>query len=482
MASAQRPNVLFLTTDQQRFDCLGVNSAGYVKTPNIDRLAGEGVNLTGAFVNNPVCMPSRATLLTGRYPRNHGVTSNGFTLSQDEVTIAELLSSAGYRTGNLGKLHFLPHSSRDYDRAHPAYGFDVHVNADEPGCYPDDYIRWIRRVAPGMEEKVGVPHPITGNRADNLYWDFEAPEELSYSAWVADQTIEFIDGAGEGPWFAVAGFYLPHSPCNPMPKYVELYPREGIPPPDVIPGELDDKPEEVRRIAETLLPEDEETVMQFRRYYYASCSMIDHHCGRIVDHLRRSGTLENTIVVFYSDHGDACGDNFTMAKHQAHYDSCLHVPMVWRWPKELPAGGRFEGFFEGVDLVPTLLDALGLQVPVRIDGTSLWGQLRDGGAGKESVLVEYFDPGNAQVRTEVPERVRYALGGSSVLTLINRDYKYWVNAQGEEILYDRGEDPGEHVNLASCGEHAAALAGMRKALLQKLASTYDRRHRKLALY
>ena len=483
MASAQRPNVLFLTSDQQRFDCLGVNSDGYVQTPNIDRLATEGVNLTGAYVNNPVCMPSRATLLTGRYPRNHGVTSNGFTLSPDEVSIAALLSAAGYRTGNLGKLHFLPHSSRDYDRAHPAYGFDVHVNADEPGCYPDDYIRWIRQVAPGMEEKVGVPHPITGDRATNLYWDFDAPEELSYSAWVADQTISFIDGAGEKPWFAIAGFYLPHSPCNPLPGYVDLYPRETVPPPDVVPGELDDKPEAIRRIAESLLPDDEETIMQFRRYYYASCSMVDHHCGRIVEHLRQRGQLENTIVVYYSDHGEACGDNFTMAKHQAHYDSCLHVPMVWRWPQSIPAGSRFDGFFEGVDLVPTLLSALNLAVPDRVDGSSLWEQICGAdGDGKDSVLVEYFDPGNARVQTEVPGRSRYFLGGSSVLTLISADYKYWINADGEEILYDRVNDPGEHVNLAGCSQYAAALAQMRKALLVKLTSTYDRRHRKHALY
>lgn len=482
MASAQRPNILFLTTDQQRFDCLGVNSGGYVKTPNIDRLAAEGVNLTGAFVNNPVCMPSRATLLTGRYPRNHGVTSNGFTLPEDEVSIAEILSQAGYRTGNLGKLHFLPHSNRDYDRAHPAYGFDVHVNADEPGCYPDDYIRWIRRVAPGMEEKVGVPHPITGDR-NILYWDFDAPEELSYSAWVADQTIGFIDGSGETPWFAIAGFYLPHSPCNPLPKYLDLYPRDSVPPPDVIPGELDDKPTTVRRIAEAVLPEDEETVMQFRRYYYASCSMIDHHCGRILEHLRQTGQLDNTLVVFYSDHGDACGDNFTMAKHEAHYDSCLRVPMVWRWPARIPAGSSFEGFFEGVDLFPTLLAALGLQVPDRVDGSSLWEQLTGlGGGGKESVLVEYFNPGNDLVQTEISRHTRYYQGGSSVLTLINSDYKYWINDEGEEILYDRAEDPGEHVNLACSPGHAVQLARMRKALLQKLATTYDRRHRKLALY
>ncbi len=482
MTKRSRPNVLFLTSDQQRFDCLGVNSHGYVKTPNIDRLAAEGVNLTGCYVNNPVCMPSRATLLTGRYPHNHGVTSNGFTLPEQEITIANLLSHAGYRTGNLGKLHFLPHSNRNYDRPHPAYGFDVHVNADEPGSYPDDYIRWIRHVAPGMETTVGVPHPLSSEREGMLYMDFAGPEELSYSAWVADQTIDFIDGSGDTPWFAIAGFYLPHLPCNPLPKYLDHYPLETVPPPDVVPGELADKPEMVRQISQALLPAEEE-VMQFRRYYYASCTMVDFHCGRIIDHLASTGQLDNTIVVYYSDHGDACGDNYTMGKHQAHYDSCLHVPMVWRWPEALPGNATVDGFFEAVDLVPTLLDGLGLEIPRQIDGDSLWPHLTNGGAtARNTVLVEYFDPGNSAVHSGAPSTGRYRLGGSSVLTLISHDYKYWISHAGDEILYDRRADPGEHVNLAGMDSGQAALAEMRKALLLKLATTYDRTHQKLALY
>ena len=156
MADA-RPNILFLTTDQQRFDCLGVNSDGFVQTPNLDRLAREGANLLRFYVNNPVCMPSRASLLTGKYPRNHGVTCNGIPLAESIPNIAHALGSAGYVTGNLGKLHFLPHSGRDYDLPHPDYGFHVVVNADEPGCYPDAYIQWIRKVAPETEAKVRVP-------------------------------------------------------------------------------------------------------------------------------------------------------------------------------------------------------------------------------------------------------------------------------------------------------------------------------------
>ena len=476
----RRPNVLFLTSDQQRFDCLGVNSDGYVQTPAIDRLAAEGVNLTGCYVNNPVCAPSRATLLTGRYPRNHGVTSNGIALSEDELTVAQILSDAGYRTGNLGKLHFVPLGTRDFDRPHPGFGFDVHVNADEPGCFPDDYIRWIRRVAPGMEDKVGIPHPITGDRSKH-YWDFEAPEELSYTAWVADQTIGFIDAAGDTPWFAVAGFYLPHAPCNPPAEYVDRYPTAGIPRPDVVPGELDDKPEMVRYLAENLLPDTNEEVTRYRQYYYASCTMVDHHCGRVIEHLRRSGQLDNTIVVYFSDHGDACGDNFTLGKHQAHYDSFMKVPMVWRWPGGLPGGRTFEGFFEGVDLVPTLLEALSLPIPVPVDGTSLWEQLAGGdGPGKDCVLMEYFDPGIEEVVHAVPNATRYTLSGWSVLTLIDEQNKYWIDGEGNEILYDRKADPGEHVNLAGDPAYSAALGRMRKALLVKLASTYDRRHRKFA--
>ena len=177
--------------------------------------------------------------------------------------------------------------------------------------------------------------------------------------------------------------------------------------------------------------------------------MVDHHCGRVIEHLRRSGQLDNTIVVYFSDHGDACGDNYTLGKHQAHYDSFMKVPMVWRWPGGLPGGRTFEGFFEGVDLVPTLLEALSLPIPKPVDGTSLWGQLvGDDGPGKDCVLMEYFDPGIEEVVHEVPKATRYTLRGWSVLTLIDEQNKYWIDGEGNEILYDRKADPGEHVNLA----------------------------------
>ena len=199
--------------------------------------------------------------------------------------------------------------------------------------------------------------------------------------------------------------------------------------------------------------------------------------------MERTGQLDNTIVVYYSDHGDACGDNYTMGKHQANYDSCLHVPMVWRWPDGMPQGATLDGFFEGVDLLPTLLEALSIPIPAGVDGNSLWPQLSGGdGTGKDCVLVEYFDPGNDQVDYPVPSATRYSQGGASVLTLIDEKHKYWIDSAGDEILYDRIRDPGEHVNLAGDPGHAQALGRMHRALLVKLTLTYDRRHQKLALY
>ncbi len=465
MADA-RPNILFLTTDQQRFDCLGVNSDGFVQTPNLDRLAREGANLLRFYVNNPVCMPSRASLLTGKYPRNHGVTCNGIPLAESIPNIAHALGSAGYVTGNLGKLHFLPHSGRDYDLPHPDYGFHVVVNADEPGCYPDAYIQWIRKVAPETEAKVRVPNPLTEPRGSFDRWVFDAPEELSYSAWVADETIRFIDSNPDRPWFAIAGLYLPHAPCNPTRRWFDLYKDVDIPKPLLREGELDDKPRVFRDLAARFVPEDEGTWEDFRRYYYASCSMIDHHCGRVIEHLRASGQLDNTLVVFYSDHGEMAGDHWMMAKHQSNYESVIHVPAIVRHPATVPAGSEVAAVIEGVDLMPTVLDAVGADIPRSVDGESRWAAVTGSGeAGSEGVLVEYATP-----------------EGESSKTLLTATHKYWVNEQGEEALFDRRNDPDEFVNRAGDPACVADLQDMRNRLLLKLINTDNRSPDRIAPY
>ena len=141
----KRPNILILYTDQQRWDALGVNGNPDIQTPNLDRLAQEGVNFDHHFVQNPVCMPSRISFLTGQYPSTLGITHMGVPVPEHTVTLPRLLRNYGYTSANIGKLHFLPHANRDHREIHPAYGFDHLEISDEPGCYEDAYRAWVRR-------------------------------------------------------------------------------------------------------------------------------------------------------------------------------------------------------------------------------------------------------------------------------------------------------------------------------------------------
>ena len=155
----KRPNILILYTDQQRWDALGASGNEEIITPNLDRLAASGVNFTRHFVQSPVCMPSRISLLSGRYPSSLGITRMGVPVPEDIVILPHILKQYGYRTVNIGKLHFLPHANRDHRLPHPAYGFDHLEIADEPGVYEDAYRAWARRRAPEQMDGIsaGIP-------------------------------------------------------------------------------------------------------------------------------------------------------------------------------------------------------------------------------------------------------------------------------------------------------------------------------------
>ena len=458
----KRPNILFLTTDQQRFDGLGINNpnAGLVKTPVIDELAWSGANFTNFFVNNPVCMPTRACVLTGRRPHSHGVRENGIPLPEDEVTLAHWLGDHGYRTANLGKLHFLPHSGRDHTQPHPPYGFDVPLISDEPGCYPDAYIRWIRSIDPALEAKVRVPIPAVEDRGGPTgHWVFEGPEECSHTAWVADRTIEFIRGASTAnrPWFAIAGFYLPHSPCNPSQKYLDMYPVDEMPLPMRREGELDDKPPMFQRIAQNTAHLTDRDWQEFRAYYYASCSFVDHHCGRILGALAGLGLEEDTIVVFHSDHGDLCGDHWMTSKHATNYDGIIRVPLAIRWPGKIDPGTSLCEQVECIDLMPTVLRAASLPAPEGCQGESQWDLVTgEGPGGKERVLVELTRPGGIDVRT-----------------IRTEGYKYSRLNSGHEVLFDLTEDPDEFVNLAEDPAATGLLAEARLSMVDALMDAAD---------
>lgn len=225
-----RPNILFINTDQQRWDALGANGNDEIHTPNLDALAEAGVNFSRHFVQNPVCMPSRASFLTGQYPSQLGIFRMGAPVPTDTETLPRLLSGYGYTSANIGKLHFLPHSNRDHRQRHPAYGFDELEIADEPGCYPDAYRAWVRDKAPDQLDRISVGLPPATKRHQELMGiddgithreprfrreavPFPANGDLTQAAFVGDRTIDFLRRHhGREPFCCVAGFYSPHSP------------------------------------------------------------------------------------------------------------------------------------------------------------------------------------------------------------------------------------------------------------------------------
>ena len=310
----RRPNILILYTDQQRWDTLGANGNREILTPNLDALAKSGVNFSHHFVQNPVCMPSRISMLSGRYPSSLGITHMGVPVPQETMTLPRLLKRYGYRSANIGKLHFLPHANRDHRLPHPDYGFDHLEIADEPGVYEDAYRAWARQRAPEQMDSIsaGIP-PATrtwyrtmgiddavahrGDPEGRFDFDggipFAADDGLTHSAFVAEQTIEYIRQQGSQPFLCIAGFYSPHAPWMAPQKYLDLYDPEDLSVPEFPPkieGQRQRKPDQ--RFSDAHL-------RRAKQGYYAMISEVDDYVGRILGALDAEGLRDNTIVVFH---------------------------------------------------------------------------------------------------------------------------------------------------------------------------------------
>lgn len=461
----RRPNMLILYTDQQRWDALGANGNPDIKTPNLDRLATQGVNFDHHFVQSPVCMPSRASFLTGQYPSTLGITHMGVPVPPETVTLPRLLTPYGYRTGNIGKLHFLPHANRDHREPYPEYGFDCLEISDEPGCYEDAYRAWVRAQAPEQldEISIGVPpsaviwretmgveetvvHPPERFPKEAL--TFRADPKLTHTAFVADQAMAFIDRERAGPWCCVAGFYAPHSPWIAPREFLDVYDPASF---TLIPTPSNQDDEEARGKNRDSLDAagSEDEIRAAHHGYYAMVSEVDHHVGRILDHLEASGMADETIVVFTSDHGEWLGEHRRYGKGYPGDDSVSRVPLVVSWPGHFSRTGRtVSEIVEAVDVLPTLLECAAIQRPPRLQGESLVPLLTGVPAAGENGTALMEHRGWKNLRTE--------------------RFRYVIEADGQERLFDLQCDPKEYDDVAGEQEYAADLAEMRRRLIQRL--------------
>ena len=437
---AKQPNVLWICTDQQRYDTIGALGNAHAQTPVLDRFVGEGVCFENAFCQSPVCAPSRASFLTGRYPRTTGCRQNGQTIPKDEVLVSKLFHDAGYRCGLAGKLHLASCSDgKVEERTDDGYDDFFWSHHPQPDWEENAYTQWLAEKGKTWDELLGDDVSPFVKRGP--------PAEYHQTTWCAEKTIEFIRENEGKPWFFSFNCFDPHHPFDPPADYLERFPVGDMPLPSVHPNEehrqttfqkLDrewahNQPGEFETGAMT-----DDDRRQVYAAYMAMVSLIDEQVGRILEALEETGQDRDTLVVFMSDHGEMLGDHGIYFKGPHFYDCQMRVPLVVRWPAGgIQSGRRIEGMVELVDLAPTLLDAAGMEVPGRMQGKSLLPMLKgeeETGYVHEQVFAEYY---NAWTHGDAY--------GTMLRTSGEKIVVYHGTDQGE--FYDLENDPDEFFNL-----------------------------------
>jgi len=457
--TAKRPNVLLVMTDQHRADALGCYGNPVIRTPAFDALARGGARFTNCWTQHPVCMPSRASIFTGRYPGVHGVRSNGVPLARHETTLAHALSRLGYRTFGAGKFHFIPHFKGQLPTMEthpdPYYGFqEFHLGEDQRR---GEQALWIER-----------NHPRYAGKPDH-----EIPVELHNSYWVASHTIDFLRRRARDsePFFAFASFVDPHNGYNPPEPYRSMYKPADMPGPVRQPRELEGKPPHMARISQgqkQLL----DNIPYNRAQYYGEVTFIDDSLSRILKALDQYQLRENTLVVFLSDHSDLLGDHHLFFKGPYHYRHCASVPLIVNWPGRVQAGTVIDGIVQEIDVMPTILDLIGVPAVEGVQGRSqksvLTGSNKD--TGYESALIEHAISG---VTRDLGDG-QQSDASFDLYTLRTSEWRIsYYRGKGYGELYDLSADPNEFVNRWADAKFEEIRRKLKDHLLDRVLSTRD---------
>ena len=456
MTSSERPNILWYCSDQQRWDTIRALGQAHIRTPRLDALCAEGVAFGRAYTQSPICTPARATFLTGRYPASHHVYRNGNDFfPPSETLVTKLFADAGYDCGLVGKLHL---SAAKFFETRPQDGYRAFYWSHHPT--PDalrghDYEAWLRD-----EKRVD---PVELYAPINYFCGPGVPADLHQSTWCSEMAIRFITERRDGPWLMSVNPFDPHAPFDAPPEYLARVDAAELPLPRFRESDLSrqaafaaiDQQTKVAsdpRIRKNVRPVsagDHDAIasrppsdydaLQVKANYYAMIMLLDDQLGRIIDALRDSGQLDNTIVVYMSDHGELLGDHGLILKGCRFFDGLVRVPLIFSWPGKIGRGRVSDALVETVDVAPTLLQAAGLPIPESMQGRSLLPILdgtspRD--AHKPHVTSEYFDSMGGH-----PDHTH----GSMVFDGRYKSVVYHGHAIGE--LYDHASDPLEFDNL-----------------------------------
>ena len=461
-AAPPRPNILLILADQLRFDCMGANGNRLIRTPHLDRLAAASTNFTAAFVQAPVCVPSRVSLLTGRYPHSHKNRVNYTPCDPREVFLQRMLRDAGYRTGSVGKLHYYPPTA-EHARS---TGFDRVLLDDGVGSTDpySDYVKWRnehdprRHIAYHAVEK-GAPNPFRG----------VVPYEFTPVHWTGEESVRMLRefAAQPEPFFLHCSFFKPHAPYTVPPPYDSMFDSVEIPlPPPVSLDDIHKLPLPLQRQILRFNPQyamDRTRLEWIYRSYYASVAMVDYEVGRILDELERSGRAANTVVIFSTDHGDQLLEHGLVDKN-VFFESSVHIPLLVRAPGRLDPGVR-RHLVEQVDVVPSVLEWCGVAVPPRVQGRGLLHQRE--AVFAENVIPEVITGGNRDFFYTPGAGIKDIRHLDAKMVRTERwKFNHYVGHGGE--LYDLAEDPGETRNLVADPARQNTVREMKDRLLEWL--------------
>ncbi|MFB6174283.1 MAG: sulfatase [Halobacteriales archaeon] len=466
-----RPNVVFVITDQQRTDTVGALGADHMDTPHLDRLFEEGVTFTDCHITAPSCAPSRASLFTGRYPHTTGIYKNGDRWTRSWV---EDLSESGYYTVNVGKMHAAPYDTPlGFDERYEVENKDRYlapVPAGEPPLPGEKFYldEWDRALAArGLLKQQREFYRRWEDYGDRLgAFEWELPEDAHPDVFVGDLAVDWLDRMPklEAPLFMEVGFPGPHPPFDPTPEYAEAYLGRDLPEPVVSAADLAGQPAPLKELREHNAGTDHDSVVhrveadpedrhRQRAYYYANVAMIDEKVGELMDALEANG-YEDTVVVFTSDHGEALGDHGHSQKWTM-YDVVTRVPtVVW-------SPGRFDAREVGdlvslFDLGPTVLELAGVEPDDAMQADSLVPALEGDAAwsGRDRVFAEHSRDGILQ-GTEFMTMVR--TDGWKLVHFVDHD---------EGQLFDLTADPDEEENLWDDPDAGAKKRDLLEAILE----------------
>lgn len=452
------PDIVFIITDQQRYDTIAALGASHMDTPNIDRLAKNGVAFTDCHVTAPSCVPCRASLFTGYYPHTNGVLANGQPWSRTWVSD---LADAGYHCVNIGKMHTIPYDAKA--------GFHERYVVENKDRYLEGrwfFDEWDKALAShGLKKQQREEYRKRADYTDRLgafTWDL--PPALQSDNFIGDTTCWWLETKPvEKPLFLVVGFPGPHPPYDPTPEMAEKYMNRDVPVPDVSDQELADLvgPWVAKRehdvevdhdsVAWKLDPTPEE-LRRMRAYYYANVEMIDTQVGRILDALEARRNMDNTIVIFTSDHGDNLGDHGLIQKW-APYDEVTRVPLIISAPRRFDGGREVTELVQLFDLGPTILEWAGVSPDPTFEAQSLNPALEGKDfSGRDHVFCEQAGDVN--------------MTGASFLTMVrSKTHKlvHFINRDDGQ-LFDLESPAGETKNLWD----DPASAEIKQALLNRM--------------